>query len=203
VWFLKLALKRFFDILLSAGALIALSPVLLLLSLGVVLDSGFPILFAQIRVGRNFRRFHLWKIRSMRCSVSGPLVTISGDPRVTRFGRWMRANKLDELPQFWNVVRGDMSLVGPRPEVPEYVERFRQRYERILAARPGVTDLASIRFCNEEQLLAASEEPHREYVERVLPIKLDLADEYLQTACFSRDISILVQTALVMFRKHL
>jgi lipopolysaccharide/colanic/teichoic acid biosynthesis glycosyltransferase len=194
-------LKRFCDILLSAVALIALSPLLLLLSLCVILDSGFPVFFSHVRVGKDFRRFHLWKIRSMRSPASGPQITVSGDPRVTRFGRWLRAAKLDEVPQFWNVLRGDMSLVGPRPEVPEYVEQFQVRYARLLAIRPGITDLASIRFCNEEELLAASAEPLREYVERVLPLKLDLAEEYLQTASFSKDLSILFRTAFAMFRK--
>jgi lipopolysaccharide/colanic/teichoic acid biosynthesis glycosyltransferase len=120
---------------------------------------------------------------------------------VTRVGRILRKTKIDELPQLWNVLLGDMSLVGPRPEIPEYVEQFKARYERILAIRPGITDLASIRFRNEEQLLAVSPEPLREYVERILPLKLDLADEYLQTASLSRDLSILFQTVVVMVRK--
>lgn len=193
--------KRFSDILLSAGALAALSPLLLLLSLGVAVDSGFPILFSQVRVGRGFHRFHLWKFRTMRTGVSGPSITIAGDRRITRLGGMLRAAKLDELPQLWNVLRGDMSLVGPRPEIPEYVEQFKARYERILAIRPGITDLASIRFRNEEEILAASPEPLREYVERVLPLKLDLADEYLQTASLFGDLSILLQTAAAMIRK--
>jgi lipopolysaccharide/colanic/teichoic acid biosynthesis glycosyltransferase len=138
----------------------------------------------------------------MRASTSGPLITVSGDRRITRFGRLLRATKLDELPQFWNVLVGEMSLVGPRPEVPEYVAQFQDRYARILSARPGITDLASIRFRYEEQLLSASSDPLREYVERVLPLKLDLADEYLRTASFSKDLSILLQTASLMFRKE-
>jgi len=137
----------------------------------------------------------------MRTGVSGPSITIAGDRRITRLGGMLRAAKLDELPQLWNVLRGDMSLVGPRPEIPEYVEQFKARYERILAIRPGITDLASIRFRNEEEILAASPEPLREYVERVLPLKLDLADEYLQTASLFGDLSILLQTAAAMIRK--
>jgi lipopolysaccharide/colanic/teichoic acid biosynthesis glycosyltransferase len=194
-------LKRLCDILVSAVALIVLSPLLLLLSVGVVLDSGFPIFFSQVRVGRGFCGFRLWKFRTMRTRFSGPAITISGDPRITQLGKLLRAAKLDELPQFWNVLRGDMSLVGPRPEVPEYVEQFKARYEHILAIRPGITDLASIRFRNEEEILAASPEPLREYVDRVLPLKLDLADEYIQTASFFRDLSILVQTLFVTVRK--
>jgi lipopolysaccharide/colanic/teichoic acid biosynthesis glycosyltransferase len=137
----------------------------------------------------------------MRSELSGPSITIAGDPRITRLGRLLRSAKLDELPQFWNVLRGDMSLVGPRPEVPEYVERFRSRYERVLAIRPGITDLASVRFRNEEELLAASSEPLREYVERVLPIKLDLAEEYLRGSSFFMDLWILAQTVFVMLCK--
>jgi lipopolysaccharide/colanic/teichoic acid biosynthesis glycosyltransferase len=194
-------LKRCCDIVGSALVLILLTPLLLLLGLGVALDSGFPILFTQVRVGKEFRRFQLWKFRTMRVSVPGPSITISGDPRITRLGKALRSAKLDELPQLWNVLRGDMSLVGPRPEIPEYVEQFKARYDRILAIRPGITDLASIRFRNEEELLAASREPLREYVERVLPLKLDLADEYLQTASFSKDLSILLKTAFVMVWK--
>lgn len=193
--------KRFTDIVLSAFALITLSPLLLLLALGVALDSGFPIFFSQVRVGRGFRRFHLWKFRTMRTRASGPSITVAGDQRITRVGKILRAAKLDELPQFWNVLRGDMSLVGPRPEVPEYVEQFRTRYERVLAIRPGITDLASIRFRNEEDILAASSEPLREYVERILPLKLDLADEYLRTASVSGDLAILFQTVVAMVRK--
>jgi lipopolysaccharide/colanic/teichoic acid biosynthesis glycosyltransferase len=137
----------------------------------------------------------------MMPGLGGPLITVQGDSRITRVGRILRKTKIDELPQPWNVLRGDMSLVGPRPEIPEYVEQFKARYERILAIRPGITDLASIRFRNEEELLAASREPLREYVERVLPLKLDLADEYIRTASFSSDLSILLRTAKVMIWK--
>lgn len=194
-------MKRLGDILVSAVGLVLLSPLLLLLAASIVLDSGMPVFFSQARVGRGFRRFRLWKFRTMRSELSGPSITIAGDPRITRLGRLLRSAKLDELPQFWNVLRGDMSLVGPRPEVPEYVERFRSRYERVLAIRPGITDLASVRFRNEEELLAASSEPLREYVERVLPIKLDLAEEYLRGSSFFMDLWILAQTVFVMLCK--
>jgi lipopolysaccharide/colanic/teichoic acid biosynthesis glycosyltransferase len=195
-------LKRAVDIAVSAAALVLLSPLFAVLVLAILLDSGHPMFYSQWRVGRGFRRFWLYKFRSMKAGEAGPSITVSGDDRITRIGKFLRATKLDELPQFWNVLRGDMSLVGPRPEVPEYVEQFKARYERILAIRPGITDLASIRFRNEEELLAASPEPLREYVERVLPLKLDLADEYLQTASFFRDLSILVQTVVVTVWKQ-
>lgn len=195
-------LKRLFDVACSAIGLVVLSPVLLGAGLATLIDSGRPVIFRQRRVGRMGRVFHLCKLRTMKRSQGGALITVRGDSRVTRVGRILRKTKIDELPQLWNVLLGDMSLVGPRPEIPEYVEQFKARYEHILAIRPGITDLASMRFRNEEQLLAVSPEPLREYVERVLPLKLDLADEYLQTASFSRDLSILLQTVFVTVWKQ-
>jgi lipopolysaccharide/colanic/teichoic acid biosynthesis glycosyltransferase len=196
---MSIRVKRLFDIVVSAAALVVLSPLLLLLSAAIVLDSGFPVFFAQQRVGRNFRRFRLWKFRSMRSSSSGPSITIAGDARITRLGRLLRNAKLDEIPQFWNVLRGEMSLVGPRPEVSEYVDAYRERYQNILAVRPGITDLASICFRNEEAILAGSPDPLRDYRERILPIKLDLADKYVQSRSILGDLSILVRTAIAIF----
>jgi lipopolysaccharide/colanic/teichoic acid biosynthesis glycosyltransferase len=196
---MSIRVKRLFDILVSAAALLLLSPLLLLIGAAVVLDSGFPVFFAQQRVGRNFRQFRLWKFRSMRASASGPSVTVAGDARITRLGRLLRNSKLDEIPQFWNVLCGQMSLVGPRPEVPEYVEAYRERYQSILSMRPGITDLASICFRNEEAILAQSQNPMRDYRDRILPIKLDLADKYVQSQSILGDISILVQTAVAIF----
>jgi lipopolysaccharide/colanic/teichoic acid biosynthesis glycosyltransferase len=192
-----LKLKRAVDILLSGLALLTLSPLLALIAVAIVLDSGWPVFYRQERVGRWFQRFQIWKFRSMRVSSEGPQITVGGDTRVTRLGKFLRATKLDELPQFWNVLTGDMSLVGPRPEVPEYVEMFRTRYQHILSVRPGITDIASIRFRDEEKLLAQSPDPLREYVERVLPVKLDLADEYLQKRSLRLDLLILVKTLRV------
>jgi lipopolysaccharide/colanic/teichoic acid biosynthesis glycosyltransferase len=196
---MSIRVKRLFDIVVSAAALVVLSPLLLLLCAAIVLDSGFPVFFAQQRVGRNFRRFRLWKFRSMRSSSSGPSITIAGDARITRLGRLLRNAKLDEIPQFWNVLRGEMSLVGPRPEVSEYVDAYRERYQNILAVRPGITDLASICFRNEEAILAGSPDPLRDYRERILPIKLDLADKYVQSRSILGDLSILVRTAIAIF----
>lgn len=195
-------LKRSFDIACSAIGLVILSPALLGAGLATLIDSGWPVIFRQRRVGRMGCVFQLCKFRTMKQRQGGALVTVRGDLRVTRVGRILRETKIDELPQLWNVLWGDMSLVGPRPEVPVYVEQFKERYEHILKIRPGITDLASIRFRNEEQVLAVSPEPLREYVERVLPLKLDLADEYIQTASFSRDLSILFQTVFVTLWKQ-
>ncbi len=193
-------LKRVFDIAGSAVALIALSPVLLGLSLAVLIGSGRPIFFSQVRVGRCFRPFRLWKFRSMRASVAGPAITISGDRRITRVGAFLRATKLDELPQLWNVLRGDMSLVGPRPELPEYVDMFRDRYRNILALRPGMTDLASLSYRDEEALLARAADPLREYVRVILPRKLDLAEEYVAARSLALDLRVLIQTVVTIVR---
>lgn len=193
--------KRAFDIVASAAGLLLLAPLMALVALIILIDSGPPVCFAQERVGRGFRRFRLWKFRTMRDGLPGPRVTVAGDPRVTRAGRWLRRTKLDELPQLWNVLRGDMSLVGPRPELPEYVEQFRQRYERILRVRPGITDLASIRFRNEEQELAGSADPLEHYERVILPAKLDLAEEYVRRRSLWLDLEILWQT-LCALRKR-
>ena len=196
-----MTLKRFLDVIVSSVTLLLLSPVLSVVALAVWLDSGSPVLFHQERVGLWFRRFCILKFRTMQVQVAGPLVTVANDARITRLGKLLRLAKLDELPQFWNVLCGDMSLVGPRPEVPEYVDLFKDRYCRILEVRPGITDLASIHFRNEEALLGTSQEPLREYTERILPIKLDLAEEYVRTHTTLGDVSILLRTAAVVVRE--
>ena len=192
-------LKRGIDISLSLTVLLLLAPVGAAIALMIWLDSGRPLLFRQERVGLRFRRFQILKFRTMRIA-KGPLVTVAGDSRITPVGKLLRITKLDELPQFWNVLRGDMSLVGPRPEVPEYVELFRERYETVLAVRPGITDLASIHFRNEEEILARSGVPMREYTERVLPAKLALAEKYVGAHTILGDISILFRTANAILR---
>ncbi len=195
-----LILKRWMDIVVSMAALLLVSPALIIVAFAVWLDSGSPILFRHRRVGLGFRQFDMLKFRTMQVHAGGPAITVAGDARITRVGKLLRATKLDELPQFWNVLVGDMSLVGPRPEVPEYVEMFHDRYQRILEVRPGITDFASIRFRNEEKLLASGAEPLREYVQSVLPLKLDLAEEYVRTHSLSLDFLILFKTLLVTLR---
>jgi lipopolysaccharide/colanic/teichoic acid biosynthesis glycosyltransferase len=192
--------KRLIDIAVSLSVLIAFAPLLVLIAAAVVAGSGRPVLFRQVRVGRGFRRFRIYKFRTMHTGKGGAGITVAGDSRVTGVGRILRATKLDELPQFWNVLRGDMSLVGPRPEVPEYVDRFRDRYRRILTVRPGITDLASLRYRNEERILALSRNPMLTYVEEILPAKLDLAEEYLRRRSLRLDLSILIRTVQAAFR---
>jgi lipopolysaccharide/colanic/teichoic acid biosynthesis glycosyltransferase len=195
-------LKRTIDIAAAAFLLIVLCPLFALIAWLLFLDSGTPIFFSQIRVGRDFRWFWIYKFRSMDRNNCGQAITAAMDPRVTKVGKVLRATKLDELPQLWNVLRGNMSLVGPRPEIPRYVEKFRQRYNNILRLRPGMTDLASLQFSNEERLLSLAPDPLQEYEKVVLPAKLDLADEYVRRHCLSLDISILWRTLCVCFAPH-
>ena len=192
-------LKRTVDLFLGAVILILMSPVLAAVAVAILFESGRPVLFSQVRAGRHFRDFRILKFRTMVVGNRGPAITVAGDKRITRVGAILRKTKLDEVPQFWNVIRGDMSIVGPRPEVPEYVSMFRQRYERILALRPGITDYASIYFRNEEEMLSHSNDPFIEYCERVLPAKLDMADKYLRERSLIRDLRIILLSALVAF----
>lgn len=189
-------MKRTLDIALSSFALILLAPILLLIAVAVLFDSGLPILFRQERVGLHFRKFRIFKFRTMFVNSGETQITVYGDRRITRFGKLLRSTKLDELPQFWNVLRGDMSLVGPRPEVPQYVDLFRDRYSTILSVKPGITDLASIEFRNEEEVLQNCQDPLKAYVEQVLPAKLDLADKYVRNRSVLGDCLILFRTAL-------
>ena len=187
-------LKRALDLVVSGVAIVLLAPAIACIAAAVLLDSGPPVFYGQERVGLDFGRFRIWKFRSMRRDNSGSKITVRGDSRITRVGRVLRATKLDELPQLWNVFGGQMSLVGPRPEVPEYVEMYRNRYEAILTVRPGITDLASIQFRDEEVILAASADPIEYYTSQILPAKLDLADAYLQKRSLLLDMSIILRT---------
>lgn len=178
----------------SALALLALSPVLLLIAFAVFIESGWPILFSQTRVGRNGKLFRLPKIRSMRATSSGCSITASSDPRITRVGRVLRKYKLDELPQLWNVVCGQMSLVGPRPELPEFVDLSQPLWRSVLQVRPGITDPVSIAYRNEEKLLASVEDPVRFYRETILPDKLTRNLTYLGERSFWRDLEVILRT---------
>ena len=191
-------LKRAVDLAVSVVGLIVLSPCMAVLAVAIRLGSPGPVFFRQIRVGRGFQRFEILKFRTMclRAQEQGPLVTAATDSRITPLGRILRRVKLDEVPQLWNVLRGDMSLVGPRPEVPHYVELFRQDYAEVLRVRPGVTDLASLTFRDEEQILAAAEDPEAHYVEHVLPAKLALNKDYVRRASLGFDLEIIMKTMM-------
>jgi lipopolysaccharide/colanic/teichoic acid biosynthesis glycosyltransferase len=186
--------KRAFDLVVAAIGLVLTSPIVAVAALAIRLDSPGPVLFRQERIGRGFVPFTIFKLRTMRTGMGGPRITLGPDPRVTRVGRVLRRTKLDELPQLWNVLRGDMSLVGPRPEIREYVERFRADYEVVLRVRPGITDEASLVYRDEAAVLAAADDPERAYADVVLPHKLALAREYVAAPSMRRDLRVLTRT---------
>jgi lipopolysaccharide/colanic/teichoic acid biosynthesis glycosyltransferase len=187
--------KRALDLALAGLGVIVLSPILLAGAALVAVDSRGPVFFRQTRVGRDFRRFRIFKFRTMVVDAErGGSLSVGADPRVTRAGRYLRRCKLDELPQLFNVIAGDMSLVGPRPEVPEYVERFRADYADILTVRPGMTDLASLKYRDESALLAAAPDPAAEYVRVILPDKIRLGREYVRRSSVLFDLSLILRT---------
>ncbi|MET4576320.1 sugar transferase [Ottowia thiooxydans] len=196
------AAKRALDLGLTLAALPIALPLMALVALWVRLDSPGPALFRQERVGRGGRLFRIHKFRTMRVhqSGSGPQVTAAGDARITRAGYWLRRSKLDELPQLIDVVRGDMSLVGPRPEVPSYMAKYPdQARQRILSIRPGITDRAAIEFRHEEQLLAASDDPETTYVQEVMPIKQRYYLDYVDNHSVAGDLRIIFDTLRKVF----
>jgi lipopolysaccharide/colanic/teichoic acid biosynthesis glycosyltransferase len=197
-----LLLKRLLDVTVAAAGLFLLSPLLVLVALLVRLTSPGPVFFRQERMGRAFRPFRICKFRSMvdNAAEKGSPVTFGADPRITRLGHFLRATKIDELPQLINVLLGDMSLVGPRPEVRRYVEMFRADYEEVLRVRPGITDPASIKFRHEARLLGRAADPQREYVEHILPEKIRLAKDYVRQSSFWYDIVIILKTIHVVGR---
>lgn len=189
-------IKRGVDILGATVGLVVLIPVFVVISALVKLSSPGPVLFRQTRVGRNMTPFTILKFRTMVVDApeKGPAVTIGADPRVTGVGRALRSTKLDELPQLYNILIGDMSFVGPRPEVPRYVGIFWQDYLEILKIRPGITDLASIAFRNESSLLSNCTDPEVIYIEEILPKKIALAKTYLRRASPLFDCLIVILT---------
>jgi lipopolysaccharide/colanic/teichoic acid biosynthesis glycosyltransferase len=193
--------KRILDIVVSLVGLICLLPLLLLVAVLIKLDSTGPIFFRQERIGMRFRPFRILKFRTMVLDSSsrGQSITVGDDPRITRVGWFLRKAKIDELPQLINVLRGEMTFVGPRPEVPQYVELFRQDYEEILKIRPGITDLASIKYRDEAALLGQSENPEAEYVRRVLPDKINLGKEYIRRSSVFFDLTLIFKTFLRLF----
>lgn len=189
-------LKRIFDLSAACIGLIMLSPLLLLAAVMVKLSSHGPALFRQERIARGGRPFFILKFRTMVTDAPklGGQITFGADPRITLIGRILRKTKIDELPQLFNVLRGDMSLVGPRPEVRKYVEMFADDYKDILRVRPGITDLASVKYRDEAAILGQAADPEREYVERVLPEKIRLAKEYVRRQSLFFDLWIIFAT---------
>ncbi|MBS0402643.1 MAG: sugar transferase [Proteobacteria bacterium] len=192
--------KRLLDLLVTIVLLPVALPLMAAIALWVRLDSPGPALFRQPRVGRGGRLFRIHKFRTMRQEPGGPQITARGDARITRAGRWLRATKLDELPQLIDVLRGDMSLVGPRPEVPRYMALYPEDARRlILSVRPGITDRAAIEFRDEERLLAESHDPERTYVECIMPIKQRHYLTYVAQHSVAGDLRILLDTLRAMF----
>ncbi len=194
-------MKRVFDIVVAFLGLLLLSPLLLLAALLIKLDSSGPIFFRQERMGKRFRAFFIYKFRTMAQDTpgGGGLFTVGDDPRITRVGWYLRKTKIDELPQLINVLKGEMSFVGPRPEVRRYVELFRQDYDEILKIRPGITDLASLKYQDEAEALGQSESPEAEYLRHVLPDKIRLAKEYLKRSSFLFDLALILKTLPKLF----
>lgn len=189
--------KRLFDLAVALIGLLLLLPVFLGVALTIRFDSPGPVFFRQERVGRNGRTFHIHKFRTMAvgADTKGLQITVGEDSRITRVGYWLRRYKLDELPQLIDVLVGTMSLVGPRPEVPKYMACYPTEVRKvILSVRPGITDQASIEFRQEADLLANSADPEKEYIEKILPIKLAYHERYVRERSFLGDVSIIVRT---------
>jgi lipopolysaccharide/colanic/teichoic acid biosynthesis glycosyltransferase len=198
-----LVLKRSVDILVAGFLLAVALPVLAIAAVLIKLDSDGPVIFRQVRMGRNFKRFQLWKLRTMQVSRSGPAYTFGADPRITRMGRWLRWSKIDEVPQLWNVLRGDMSMVGPRPVVPELTREFNRAYTKLLLVRPGLTDPATLKYCHEAEMLGQVADPLACFMTVVTPDKVRISQDYLQRANTRSDVSLMVATAWVLLRSCL
>ena len=197
-------MKRLFDIVASGLGLLLLSPLFLLVAIWIKLDSPGPVFYRQVRVGRYNRDFRIFKFRSMRVGADkGSLVTIGGrDPRVTRSGYFIRKFKIDELPQLINVFIGDMSLVGPRPEVRHYVDYWTKEQLRVLDVRPGITDPASIKFRNENELLEKAEDAEKYYIEVIMQEKIQLYLEYVEKHSFFYDLGLIFKTFWVIVKER-
>ena len=188
-------LKRIFDITLSLFGLIILLPFMLIIAILIKIDSKGPVFFKQIRVTKNGKEFKIFKYRTMRVgSDKYSQITVGKDDRITKIGSFLRKYKLDEIPQLINVLIGDMSLVGPRPEVLKYVALYTDEQKEILKVRAGITDYASIEFSDENDLLASEEEPEKAYIEKIMPKKIELNKKYLSKISILTDIKIILLT---------
>jgi len=189
-------MKRVFDLTLAALGLLILGPLFGFVAILIKLDSSGNVFFKQVRVGRAFRPFLIYKFRTMVRAApdKGGPITFGEDPRVTRIGRFLRKMKIDELPQLINVLKGEMSIVGPRPEVRRYVELFRKDYQEILTMRPGLTDLASLKYRDEAAILGSSHDPEEMYVKHILPEKISLGKEYVRRSSPIFDLILIFKT---------
>lgn len=195
-------IKRLIDIFISLLALLILFPFLILISLVILINSGLPIFYYQERVGKEWIRFKIIKFRTMVNDADkiGPEISSEDDMRITKVGKFLRRYKLDELPQFFNVLVGNMSLIGPRPELPRFAEFYRDDYSNILTVRPGITDYASIRFRHEAALMNGKAEGESFYLKKILPEKIILYKKYLQKVSLTTDLKILLSTFKIIFK---
>ncbi len=193
--------KRIFDLFFATVGTILLLPVLIPVAIAIKIDSTGPIFFRQVRVRRYGDTFRIFKFRTMVTDAEkcGPLVSSGDDPRITRVGAFLRKYKIDELPQLLNVINGEMSLVGPRPEVPKYVEIYQEDYKSILIVRPGITDYASLEFKDENRLLKSADNPEKKYIEEILPIKIKYYKKYIADQSMLTDFKLILKTIKGIF----
>ena len=198
----QLALKRLMDIVVSGCALAVLWPVLLLIAIAIKIDDPGPVFYRQVRVGRGGKTFRIYKFRTMVVDADkkGLAITVGRDNRITRMGAFLRKTKLDELAQLINVFTGEMSFVGPRPEVPKYVDMYTPYQRQVLLVRPGITDYASIAYRNENDLLAGTDDPEKMYIEKIMPDKIELNMKYLREISPLADIRLILSTIVAVIR---
>ena len=194
-------IKRIFDFMSSFFFLLFFFPFFLLLSILIKIDSKGPIFFTQIRVGKNNKDFLLLKFRTMKVAQeNSSLITIGNDNRITNIGNFLRKYKLDELPQLINILKGEMSVVGPRPEVRKYVDMYSSSQLEVLSVKPGLTDPSSIKFSNESELLGTAANPEKYYTETLMPLKIEISLNYVRTQTFIGDLKIIFQTFSKIFK---
>jgi lipopolysaccharide/colanic/teichoic acid biosynthesis glycosyltransferase len=197
-------MKRLFDIISSLIVLSILLPFFIIISLVILFSSRGGIFYKQIRVGKNGREFYLYKFRSMVSGADkkGQLTVGMNDHRITRVGTFLRKYKLDEFPQLINIILGDMSVVGPRPEVPKYVRLYSPQQKKVLSVRPGLTDYASLEYINENEILGKAKDPERTYIEEIMPAKLALNMKYIDEKSFGTDLKIIFRTIGKIFKRN-
>lgn len=198
---MKSLIKRIFDIVSSLIVLSALFPIFIVVGIIILLESRGGIFYSQMRVGKDGSEFNLLKFRSMNINADkeGQL-TVGNDKRITPFGHFIRKSKIDEFPQLLNILIGDMSVVGPRPEVPKYVKLYNEEQRKVLTVRPGLTDIATIEYINEQQQLGESDDPEKLYIEKIMPDKLKLNLKYIDSQSFENDILIIFRTIGKIFK---
>ena len=196
-------MKRIFDIVSCTLAVLLLLPFEIVIALCIVCGSKGGVFYRQTRIGLNGKDFKLLKFRTMRPNADqqGLLITVGNDQRITRIGKFLRKYKLDELPQLLNIIKGDMSVVGPRPEVRRYVDLYDERQRHVLTVRPGLTDYASLKYISESELLAKSDDPEKTYIEEIMPAKLELNLQYIDNQSFKEDLKLIFQTIASIFKK--